>query len=147
MRTCKKSKWSNFELWTTYRNKSKFCLSLNTHSFFQGLLETEVNFYEKLLKELNFPPPRTLPYLWGNYQSLNREVLLLEHDSAFQNPQSNGLDLPHVLLAVEWLAKLHALSYVAKKNFEAKNPDKDWLLENPWIKKEIQDLGNDAKTL
>ena len=53
--------------------------------------------------------------------------------------KSSGLDLPHVLLAVEWLAKLHGLSYVAKRTFEKQNPQEDWLKIHPWIRKEIED--------
>ena len=54
---------------------------------FQGLLETEVNFFDKLLPELSrleAPPPRTFPYLWGDYKSLSREVLLLERQPEFE---------------------------------------------------------------
>ena len=34
--------------------------------------------------------------------------------------------MPHVLLAIEWLAKLHGLTYVSKKRFET-NSNEDWL--------------------
>ncbi len=53
---------------------------------FQGLLETEVNFYADLIPDLNqlgAPMPRTFPFLWGDYKTLNREVLLLERQAAF----------------------------------------------------------------
>ncbi len=111
---------------------------------FQGLLETEVNFYDKLIPQLNSlgsPKLTTLPYLWGDYESLSREIVLLQKNSLFKAKEvgEEGLDLAHVLLAVEWLAKLHGLSHVVKKRFEEKNPDKDWLAEHPWIRKEILD--------
>lgn len=54
---------------------------------FQGYLETEVNFYDKLLPELRSlgtPLPTLFPYLWGDYQTFNREVLILERDNDFQ---------------------------------------------------------------
>ena len=54
---------------------------------FQGYLETEVNFYDKLLPELRSlgtPLPPLFPYLWGDYQTFNREVLILERDNDFQ---------------------------------------------------------------
>ena len=55
-----------------------------------------------------------------------------------------GLDLPHVLLGVEWLAKLHGLTYVAKKRFESNNPKEDWYAKNPWIKSELEDTSKNA---
>ena len=55
-----------------------------------------------------------------------------------------GLDLPHVLLGVEWLAKLHGLTYVAKKRFESSNPKEDWYAKNPWIKSELEDTSKNA---
>ena len=54
---------------------------------FQGYLETEVNFYDKLvpeLRSLGTPLPKLFPYLWGDYQTFNREVLILERDNDFQ---------------------------------------------------------------
>ena len=107
-----------------------------------------LNFHiERLLPELNHmrsPLPPTLPYLWGDYKTLNREVLVLEREGNFECApnKSSGLDLPHVLLAVEWLAKLHGLSYVAKKTFEKENPQEDWLKMHPWIRREIGDNSN-----
>jgi hypothetical protein len=112
---------------------------------FQGLLETEVNFYMELLPELGqlgAPLPRTFPLVWGDYKTLSREVLLLERQSGFQlSPTSGqkGLDLPHVLLAVEWLAKLHGLSYVMIKRMEAQNSHNDWMTSHPWVRREIED--------
>ena len=53
-----------------------------------------------------------------------------------------GLDMPHVLLAIEWLAKLHGLTYVARKHFEKNHPNEDWQAKNPWIKKELEDSSN-----
>ena len=53
-----------------------------------------------------------------------------------------GLDMPHVLLAIEWLAKLHGLTYVARKRFEKNHPNEDWQVKNPWIKKELEDSSN-----
>ena len=53
-----------------------------------------------------------------------------------------GLDMPHVLLAIEWLAKLHGLTYVAKKRYEKNHPKEDWQAKNPWIKKELEDSSN-----
>ena len=53
---------------------------------FQGYLETEVNFYDKLvpeLRSLGTPLPKLFPYLWGDYQTFNREVLILERDNDF----------------------------------------------------------------
>ncbi len=46
--------------------------------------------------------------------------------------------MPHVLLAIECLAKLHGLTYVAKTQFENEHPKDDWLAINPWIKKELE---------
>ena len=39
--------------------------------------------------------------------------------------------MPHVLLAIEWLAKLHGLTYVARKRFEKYHPNEDWQAKNP----------------
>ena len=85
--------------------------------------------------------PPTLPYLWGDYKTLNREVLVLQREEKFESApnKSSGLDLSHVLLAVEWLAKLHGLSYVAKRTFENENPQEDWLKKHPWIRREMAD--------
>ena len=60
---------------------------------FQGLLETEVNFYDKLLPELDqlrTVLPKTFPYLWGDSKTLNKEVLLLERDPDFSLAQNKG---------------------------------------------------------
>ena len=48
---------------------------------FQGVLETEINFYERFvpsLQQLRCPLPRFFPLVWSDYSTLNREVLLLE---------------------------------------------------------------------
>ena len=50
--------------------------------------------------------------------------------------------MPHVLLAIEWLAKLHGLTYVAKKRYEKNHTNEDWQSKNPWIKKEWEDSSN-----
>ena len=49
---------------------------------FQGIMETEVNFYFKLVPELiglRAPMPKTFPILWGDYKSTDKEILLLEN--------------------------------------------------------------------
>ena len=49
--------------------------------FIKGYLETEVNFYDKLIPELRTlgtPLPHLFPYLWGDYETHSKEVLLLE---------------------------------------------------------------------
>ena len=48
---------------------------------FQGTLETEVSFYQRLVPELNSlgcPLPKMYPMIWADYKSLNREVLIVE---------------------------------------------------------------------
>ena len=45
-------------------------------------METEVNFYFKLVPELiglRAPMPKTFPVLWGDYKSTEKEILLLEN--------------------------------------------------------------------
>ena len=45
-------------------------------------METEVNFYFKLIPELislRSPMPKTFPVLWGDYKSTDKEILLLEN--------------------------------------------------------------------
>ena len=54
--------------------------------FFKGYLETEVNFYDKLIPELRTlgtPLPHLFPYLWGDYETHSKEVLLLERREDF----------------------------------------------------------------
>jgi len=114
---------------------------------FQGLLETEVNFYFKLVPELmrlRAPMPKTFPVLWGDYKTTEKEILLLENleNEGFVSPRlsSEGLDLAHVILAAEWLAKFHGLCYIAMQR-HVKNIKKEdlqcsesWLEEHPWIR-------------
>ena len=48
---------------------------------FQGVLETEIDFYERFvpsLQRLRCPLPRFFPLVWSDYSTLNREILLLE---------------------------------------------------------------------
>ena len=61
-------------------------------------METEVNFYFKLVPELNglrAPMPRTFPVLWGDYKSTEKEILLLENleNQGFSSapPSSEGI--------------------------------------------------------
>ena len=45
-------------------------------------METEVNFYFKLVPELialRAPMPKIFPILWGDYKSTDKEILLLEN--------------------------------------------------------------------
>ena len=45
-------------------------------------METEVNFYFKLVPEiaaLRAPMPKTFPVLWGDYKSTEKEILLIEN--------------------------------------------------------------------
>ena len=109
---------------------------------FQGLLETEVNFYHQFLpelQELKTVLPKTFPYLWGDCKTLNKEVLLLEKEPEFYLATKKSLDLPHVLLAVEWLARLHGLSWVLQKRLEDQDPNYDFAAQHPWIRKELED--------
>lgn len=122
---------------------------------FQGLLETEVNFYAELLPELGqlgAPLPKTFPLLWGDYKTLNHEVLMLE-DLNYKGYQvvhhEFGLDFTHVLLAVEWLARFHGLSYVLMKKFgdKAGKNDRSWIETHPWVRKEMEESSKFAPGL
>lgn len=66
--------------------------------YYQGILETEVNFYFKLIPELialRAPMPKTFPVLWGDCKSIDKEILLLENlenqgfSSAPPSPEGN----------------------------------------------------------
>ena len=59
-------------------------------------METEVNFYYKLIPELislRAPMPTTFPVLWGDCKSTDKEILLLENlenegfTSAYPSPE------------------------------------------------------------
>ena len=77
---------------------------------FQGYLETEVNFYDKLVPELRTlgtPLPTLFPYLWGDYQTFNREVLILERDNDFQPaPISSEGSIANSNISVETTFKI-----------------------------------------
>ena len=94
---------------------------------FQGYLETEVNFYDKLvpeLRSLGTPLPTLFPYLWGDYQTFNREVLILERDNDFQPaPISSEGSVANSNISVERTFKMivfiftqwvHILKVIAK---------------------------------
>ena len=54
-------------------------------------MESEVNFYAKLVPELSSigaPMPATLSLLWGDYKNFGKEVLLL------QSMRTKGFNLP-----------------------------------------------------
>ena len=100
--------------------------------------------------------------LFGDYQTQNREILLNEDLSwrRFQEPcidknseiynfmyftithglsvPGNSLDIDHVLVAVEWLAKFHGLSYVMLHKY--KGGPKAWVEQNPWIRNQDEDV-------
>ena len=61
-------------------------------------METEVNFYYKLIPELislRAPMPTTFPVLWGDCKSTDKEILLLENfenegfTSAYPSPEGS----------------------------------------------------------
>ena len=61
-------------------------------------METEVNFYYKLIPELislRAPMPTTYPVLWGDCKSPDKEILLLENlenegfTSAYPSPEGS----------------------------------------------------------
>ena len=61
-------------------------------------METEVNFYYKLIPELislGAPMPTTFPVLWGDCKSTDKEILLLENlgnegfTSAYPSPEGS----------------------------------------------------------
>ena len=66
-------------------------------------------------------------------------MLLLEKEPGFQLAAKKALDLPHVLLAVEWLARLHGLSWILQKRLEDQDPNYDFAAKHPWIRKELED--------
>ena len=74
---------------------------------FKGILETEVNFYFKLIPELmrlRAPMPKTFPVLWGDYKSTEKEILLLENleNEGFVSPQlsSEGIVFHFYMLCI-----------------------------------------------
>ena len=111
-------------------------------------METEINFYERFvpsLQRLRCPLPNFFPLVHSDYESLNREILLLGdlrrtgYDAqAAEADGIRGLDLAHVVHAVEWLAKLHALSYVILNTYEKGKVD-GWLQDNSWIRNQDED--------
>ena len=105
--------------------------------------------------------PTTHSFLWGDYKNSGKEVLLLENltGKGFKHPPEfdfdkgylkitskmirrlivlktliiKGLDLPKVILAVEWLAKFHGLFH----SLMLKTSDGDtsqWLRDHAWVR-------------
>eukprot|EP00095_Tigriopus_kingsejongensis_P007359 maker-scaffold706_size108852-snap-gene-0.17 protein:Tk07359 transcript:maker-scaffold706_size108852-snap-gene-0.17-mRNA-1 annotation:"GM26080" len=119
-------------------------IETSNYARFQGILETECNFYAKFIPELSrlgAPLPQFYPLVHCNYAKLGREILLLEDMTKYGFKQSvcdpKGLDLAHTINVIEWLARLHGLGYVSINNH--RDGSKGWLSQNPWIRKEEQE--------
>lgn len=65
---------------------------------------------------------------------LEKEALILENMRSFgwsdALNKKKGLTLPYVKLAITWLAKFHALSYVHTRT--GVTSIEDWQEKNPW---------------
>ncbi len=73
----------------------------------------------------------------GAQQKVGTELTLIGTCAMDNQLSASGLDLDHVIVATEWLARLHGLSHVLL----LRHPGgaRAWIEQNPWIRNQEQD--------
>ena len=98
------------------------------------VFEREAKMYNEVMPELSKIGPIEFCTIIYSDETEGKEALVLEHmkQHGWRDPLNKkaGLNLDHVMLVVEWMARLHGLAYVMMNRYPG--GAEAWRKDNKW---------------